>query len=83
MCMLVKTRLHRGSDSAGLDFILLNTNCIFSMRAIYFSMITIKIIYPDGFGQSFLRMVSRSTRLGLWLSVVSATRLERDFEILA
>lgn len=41
----------QSSNSAAPSFILLNIDCNFSIRIIYFRMITVRIIYLVGFGQ--------------------------------
>lgn len=51
MYMFVKTWQHQGSNSARSSFILLIIDCNFSIRIICLGMITVKIIYLDGFGQ--------------------------------
>lgn len=51
MYMFVKTWQHQGSNSARSSFILLIIDCNFSIRIICFGMITVKIIYLDGFAQ--------------------------------
>lgn len=53
MYMLIKTWWHQGSNSAAPSFIILNIDCNFSIRIIYFRIITVKIIYLLALAKEF------------------------------